>query len=976
MKIKKLLSLILAVLLLCGSVSASFECIAANSESVESFIDSVEELNIEEVAEEKTFEESVGSRVIVKALQKPTIFGEAEYVKGTYGKHIFQYATDEEATEAVEYYRTLSDVIYAVKDSVVKSEEVPYAEAMLGTQRAKEYIANNEISTSGVKVAVIDTGIEFSHIVFKDNPRIIDSGVNVTDSGWKNHAIDDRGHGSLCAEIVMDNTGEEVSVIGYKAMNKNGVGSYLWLAVAIEKAVEDDVDIINLSLGGEAEPVGYESSVVMDDAVRLAMSQGILVVAASGNEGLNAEHFSPANIEGVITVGAIDKAGNRAYFSNYGEDVDFVAPGVELEHDYIREYDDDVGHHREFTEPIDGTSFSCPYVVAEIATLISVSQDLSREEVVKKLSAISVPYEHLTYHDGFHPIFEDQVIVGNGTPYYWFEWYEKEVPFNLRGGLGMPQIDLVFHDYAREITPCFSLDSGHFVDEEFDLYLTTSPHAEIYYTKDESYPTKENGIRYEGKIHLDELQSVRAVAFSENKAPSYFDAREYFFEYHVLESELSVYKYDKARVESYTGTRNNIILPATKNGVTITHVSLLETPNANISSVKLPETVVSGSGVSKNCSKNLVILDAVGLNGISLRGSNYPSLVKVNMPNASTVHFNECFIRVLNVEKPQHLECYGCRCLKKVTAKGLKSVDSRYFQDCYSLEEIDMPNLTGIGECGFLNCFKLSKYTFENIEDLGRNALGGCMMIDELYCPKLTKLYYTDHFSGSGLRYLYAPLLEKLPTMFGCYNYGWTSKLIVSSCFKKCADAEGDTSVSPRVTNHWRYLLEIYGTPNTYAEEYANQFNLKFTALPLLESEPENMGYQSDSEITTDVLGFNKEYQWYGTTLKDNRLGTALEGETGETLDTSQYDYPYYYCVVKTHDGEYKKDIVTGTRKTLDMNGDSVIDIADLSILLHYYGTAPEKDIYDVNEDGIVDIQDITYLLYSTVYGTTEYFSS
>ena len=970
---KKFISLILVVIFLITPFGCGLFAFASYSVSVDSFIDSVLKLNEEELQLKKTEEDSAGSRVIVKALQKPPVFGEAEYIKGTYGKHIFQYATEEEANDAVEFYHSLPFVSYAVIDAPVWSSEVPYAEAMLGTQRALEYITNQEIPTSGVKVAVIDSGIEFSNEVFKDNPRIIDSGVNVTDTGYKNHAIDDKGHGSLCAEIIMDNTGTDVSVIGYKALNKNGIGTELWIATAIEKAIEDGVDIINLSLGGEAEPVGYESSVVMDDAVRLAMSQGILVVAASGNEGLNAEHFSPANIEGVITVGAIDKAGNRAYFSNYGEDVDFVAPGVELEHDYMREYVDADGiHHKGFTEPIDGTSFACPYVVAEIATLLSVYPGLSREEVVGKLAAASVSYEHLTYHDGFHPIFEDQIIVRNGTPYYWNEWYEKEVPFNLRGGLGMPQIDLVFNDYERETTPAFSLDSGHFIDEELDLYLTSSSDAEIYYTKDESYPTKENGIQYEGKIHLDELQSIRAVAFSDNKAPSYFDAREYFFEYHISESELVANQYRKNRIEGYTGTRNNIILPATKNGVTITHVGFFETPNANISSIKMPDTVVSGGGVSINCSQNLVILDAIGLERISFNGTYYPSLVKVNMPNVISIHFNDCFIRELNVENPQQLECNGCRCLKKVTSKGLKMLEGRYFQDCYSLEEIDMPSLTGIGECGFMNCFKLSKYTFENIEEMGRNALGGCMMVEELYCPNLTKLYYTDHFTGSGLRYLYAPLLEKLPTMFGCYNYGWTSKLIVSSKFIECADAEVDISDASGETYHRKYFLEIYGTPNTYAEEYANQFDLKFVELPLLESEPEDMGHQSDGNITTDVLGFNKEYQWYGTNIKDNRLGTILEGETYETVDTSKYDYNYYYCVVKTHDGEYKKDVITGTRKTLDMNGDSIIDIADLSVLLYYYGTAPEKDIYDVNEDGIIDIQDIQYLLFSTVFGTKE----
>lgn len=972
-KIAAVLSIVILLVPL-GSI-VSF---AVSSVAIDSFIESVEEINETQEEEGRTLEDSAGSRVIVKANKPPEIFGNSDCIKGTYGKYVFQYATEEEAEEAAAYYSSLAGVSYAVIDRIVQAQGISYSEAMLGTQRAKEYIANQAIPTSSVKVAVIDTGIEFSHYLFKDNLRIIDSGVNTTDSGIADSAMDDQGHGSLCSEIVMDNTGDDVTIIGYKALNCNGAGTNLWVATAIEKAIEDEVDIINLSLGGEAEPAGYESSIVLDDAVRLAMSKEILVVAAAGNEGLDCVHFSPANIEGVITVGAIDKAGNHAYFSDYGESVDFVAPGVEIEHDYVRQYYAEDGTLlTDFEDPVNGTSFSCPYVVAEIATLFTVFQPLSRDETVEKLSNASIPYEHLTYHDGFHAITENKGVRYQLTPRRWYEWCIDANSEDLYYGKGMPQVDLAVEfcdNLERENTPSFTVESGHYVDKEYDLEMIAASGADIYYTQDESYPTKENGTKYDGSIHLDELQSFRAVAFSESKAPSYFASREFEFEYHTNATD---YVMSGKKILQYKGERKNIIVPEKINGVAPSEI-YIETHNTSLTSITLPDSCqrfYSKPFNGKYCTTNLIKIVGNGLSKLTVDKENrYPNLVLLEADQLQYLDSN-CDFYELNLPNVNELYLKNSQCLYTFSAESLVKVPARAFYNCYSLHDLYLPQLKSINEYGFLNCYKLTNVNFENVEHIATGGLGSTRQLKNLYMPSLISST-SACFNGCGVTFFFAPKLKTLSEMFGCYNNGYYQKFVFSSAFTEFGeDAEGykveDGSFPPK--EFWyHYLIDLYGTPGTYVEEYANRFNLKFVALPLLESEPEDMGHQSDGEIIADVLGFNREYQWYGTNIKDNRLGIALDGENGETIDTSKYDYSYYYCVVKTHDGDYKKDIVTGTRKTLDMNGDGIIDIADLSILLHYYGEVPEEDIYDVNEDGIIDIQDIQYLLFSTVYGTKE----
>jgi subtilisin family serine protease len=180
--------------------------------------------------------------------------------------------------------------------------------------------------STGVIVAIIDTGINFSNSDFAG--RIVQGYdfVNGDDV-----AMDDNGHGTHIAGIVAatGNNGAGVAgldwsakIMPIKVLNSAGNGTELNVYQGIMYAVDHGAQIINLSLG----MVG--NSALVASAVEYAYQHGVTVVAASGNTG-TAVNF-PASLPHVIAVGAVDDNENQLAFSNYGNELDLVAPGKDV----------------------------------------------------------------------------------------------------------------------------------------------------------------------------------------------------------------------------------------------------------------------------------------------------------------------------------------------------------------------------------------------------------------------------------------------------------------------------------------------------------------------------------------------------------------------------------------------------------------------------------------------------------------------
>jgi subtilisin family serine protease len=272
--------------------------------------------------------------------------------------------------------------------------------------------------TNPVIVAVIDSGIDYYHPDINPNtiwrnaaetPNGIDDDNDgyVDDLiGWNfvsdnNNPWDDAGHGTLVSGIIAAASDNGIGITGInwgarimplKVLNFSGAGRSSGIAEAIFYAVKHGARVINLSLGGQ------QISETERLAVDYAYKQGVLVVVAAGNSAENTKTYGLASLPNVIAVGASDVNDKRAGFSNWGEAVDIVAPGVNVLSLRARRTDvslvsgqknykpgaDFVGPEAKYYHAT-GTSFAAPYVTGVASLLFAHNPQLTPDQVKRMI---------------------------------------------------------------------------------------------------------------------------------------------------------------------------------------------------------------------------------------------------------------------------------------------------------------------------------------------------------------------------------------------------------------------------------------------------------------------------------------------------------------------------------------------------------------------------------------------------------------
>ncbi|WP_226581912.1 S8 family peptidase [Halobacillus litoralis] len=273
------------------------------------------------------------------------------------------------------------------------TNELPKGVQMVEAERLWEEADQGK----GSVVAIIDTGCHMDHPELKNN---IIGGRNFTDDYGSDpdNYNDNNGHGTHVAGTIaaIENgkgvigVAPQAQLLILKVLSEEGSGNYEWIVEAIQYAAQwqgpdgEKVRIISMSLGGP------EDSEDLRTAIKNAIGENISVVCAAGNEGdgreETPEYAYPGAYNEVIQVGAVDHQRRLADFTNTNNQIDLVAPGVDILSTYLE------GKYARLS----GTSMATPHVSGGLALIIPLvekqfERSMTESEIFSQLIKRTTP---------------------------------------------------------------------------------------------------------------------------------------------------------------------------------------------------------------------------------------------------------------------------------------------------------------------------------------------------------------------------------------------------------------------------------------------------------------------------------------------------------------------------------------------------------------------------------------------------------
>ncbi len=923
------------------------------------------------------------ARLIVKSSKDIDTKNAIDVVSGYDDLWVLQYETPEDAETAYNYYSGRPGIQFVEVDkkvelcttsAVVSTASVDFENISWGTSHSGMVTLKNELKPNlsnykTVKVAVVDTGVNPDHEYLKG--RIEPTRINTSTSGTRNNSNDDNGHGTQVASIIVDATLNNIVVLPYKVLDNHGTGTFASVAAGINCAVNDGVDVINVSIGF------YENSETLKSAVDNAYENDIIVVSSAGNDNTDKPSY-PSSYPNVIRVAATNQNNTVANFSNYG-DIDIGAPGVSVM----------VANYKSGYMTASGTSLASPLVASVAAVILSVTSDASPEDIITLIKSYAI--------ESFEP--NAETYLGAGI-------------------LRAPTLYEITNK-AKTEPPVFSHESRIYTSEIELTITSTTPDSVIYYTTDESIPSKDNpsALIYTGPILINKTTKLLAVAYSEDKYRSKIADFYTIIAPVAAEEEFEIDS--EGTILSYSGSAPALSVPEIINGIKINKIGDGVFKEKNLTEIILPKTIteigkesfaenvnlktIIGLGITSvddNAFYNCVWLKNIFLGNISKLGkysfynvcskayeieessfslnikniSRFPegvfknSAVSEIIVNTKCIIDNDAFegcnalvnITLGHLEEIDEGAFKGLLSLKEVAIERLETVPKGLFNSCEKLEHVHLSDAKFIDSNAFENCKSLTLIEIPLAETIYSNAFSGC---DSLYNLTLdSAIRFNDEAYSSpnapglpkNLAVFLAPKFEKtVPLMFtdcaklmivtlesateiasrtfyGCNNLIFVDirsvKYLGANVFDNCkitaVDARSLISTKSWPNNSGIILsnefvesemtaenLTVYGTPNTYIERYCKYKGYSFIGIPFILNEIPDYITENSETVTINVIGFDLTYQWYWNNKKSTKGGTPIKNANGKSyIFTPDDTAPYYYCEITHHDTD--KDVI------------------------------------------------------------------
>lgn len=274
---------------------------------------------------------------------------------------------------------SMPGVLSVEEDAEVHASSIPAALASTqvlpwGVDRINADLVWPISTGAGIKVAVIDSGIDMDHPDLAVN---IKGGFNAIKH--KRDADDDFGHGTHVAGTIAAINNEfgvvgvapKVDIYAVKVLDNTGLGKISDVIEGIQWCVDNHIQVANMSFGASAY------SAALQKAVSKAYSSNLIMVAAAGNRGLGSASSVdyPAKFDEVIAVAAVDQGDMVTPWSSRGSEIDIAAPGDSIYSTF---------NNGSYTL-LSGTSMAAPHVTGAIALKLQLNPGLTPMQIMYEL---------------------------------------------------------------------------------------------------------------------------------------------------------------------------------------------------------------------------------------------------------------------------------------------------------------------------------------------------------------------------------------------------------------------------------------------------------------------------------------------------------------------------------------------------------------------------------------------------------------